>query len=155
MTGKILIFINPDMNLFFSTDIDISVPFSSYYVLKTHEGFHDGILSLLTNKKEIIFFDKDHPKKKKLNRPVLLQSLNYTDNHCDDCHRTNICLFEMKINHIYKDHKLSLWIVTQPQPTNLIDGTTYLIVRDQYDFHIRLGKLIYRIFFYIFLLFSN
>lgn len=89
------------------------------------------------------FFDQDHPEKKKINRPVLIQSTSYAsrnDDQCEDCHRTDISLIQMKVNQVYKDQKLSLWIVTQPEPTNLIDGTTYLIVRDQYDFHIRLGK---------------
>jgi hypothetical protein len=111
--------------------------------LKNHEAFHSGILSLLKTNKELIFFDKDHPEKKQLNRPVLLQSLTFPhldEDDCDDCHRSNISLIAMQINHVYKDQQLPLWIVTQPKPTNLIDGTTYCIVRDQYDFHIRLSK---------------
>jgi hypothetical protein len=115
--------------------------------LKNHEAFHAGISCLLINKKEFKFFDKDHPEKKQMNRPVLLQSITFyhfnEDDHCEDCHRSNISLIEMKINHVYKDQQLPLWVVTQPQSTNLIDGTTYLVVRDQYDFHVRLGKIFF------------
>jgi len=150
------------LNLFSSTDVNIPLTFSPYCVLKNHETFHAEILSLLKSKKEkLIFFDKDHPEKKKMNRPVLLQSMSFShfnDDHCEDCHRSNISLIEMKINHIYKDQQLSLWIVTQPEPTNLIDGTTYFIVRDQFDFHIRLSKFLstYIVFFLLlFLFFSN
>ena len=78
-----------------------------------------------------------------MNRPVLLRSLTtcyHANNSHNDCHKKTISLIEMKIDHIYKDQQLPLWIVTQPEPTNLIDGTTYLVVRDQYDFHIRLSK---------------
>jgi hypothetical protein len=122
--------------------------------LKNHETFQSGISSLLKSKKEILFFDKDHHDKKEMNRPVLLQSLTAVlkdEGHCESCRRANISLIEMKINHMYKNQQIPLWIVTRAQSTNLIDGTIYLIVRDQFDFHIRLGKLIL-IHIFIFLL---
>lgn len=95
------------------------------------------------------FFDQDHPEKSKNSRPIPAYSINflqYNEEQCTDCHLTNISLIQMKINRIYKDQQIYLWIVTQPEPKNLIDGTTYFIVHDQYDFHIRLSK-IFLIFF--------
>ncbi len=53
--------------------------------MKNHEAFFSGILSLLTNEKGIIFFDKDRPGKIKLNRLVLLQSLTVSHLNGDDC----------------------------------------------------------------------
>jgi hypothetical protein len=113
--------------------------------LKNHEAFHAGVSSLLSKKKELIFFNNDHPKKTKFNRPVLLQAItipHLQEDQCEDCRRSNISLIEMKLNHVHKDQQLSLWIVTQPEPTNLVDGTIYFVVRDQYDFHIRLSKFL-------------
>ena len=112
-------------------------------VLKNHETFCAGLSSLLKKKKEFVFFDKDHHDKKQMNRPVLLHSsttLHTIEDHLNDCHRSNVCLIEMKMNHVYNGQQLPLWIVTRSEPTNMIDGTIYLIVRDQFDAHIRLGK---------------
>ncbi|CAF1092693.1 unnamed protein product [Rotaria sordida] len=124
------------------TDINLPLTFSPFFVLKNHEAFHAGILSLINKEKDLIFFDKDHHEKNKMNRPVLIQSLtfNYDNNedHFDDSYRQNIYLIEMKMNHVYKDQQLSLWIVTRPESTNMIDGTIYMVVRDKFDFHIRL-----------------
>ncbi|CAF4061192.1 unnamed protein product [Rotaria sp. Silwood2] len=47
----------------------------------------------------------------------------------------------MKMNHVYKDQQLSLWIVTRPESTNMTDGTIYMVVRGKFDFHIRLKQL--------------
>ena len=72
---------------------------------------------------------------------IKIESIFYkNEEYCDDCQRKNIFLINMKMNHVYEDQKISLWIVTRPEPTNLIDGTIYMIVRDQFDFHVRLGK---------------
>jgi hypothetical protein len=126
-------------------DIDIPSIFSSVFVLKNHQAFHAGVSSLLTKKKELIFFENDHPKKLKFNRPVLLQAITDPCIHvglCDDCRRSSISLAKMKLNHIHQNQQLSLWIVTQPEPTNSLDGTIYFVVRDQHDFHIRLSKFL-------------
>ncbi|CAF3416596.1 unnamed protein product, partial [Rotaria sp. Silwood2] len=67
-----------------------------------------------------------------MNRPVLLQSLTVHYNnqdHFNDNDRQNIYLIEMKMNHVYKDQQLSLWIVTRPESTNMTDGTIYMVVR--------------------------
>lgn len=100
--------------------------------------------SLLNKKKEVSFFEKDHPRKRKTDRPILVHStdtFNTCDGECDDDDELmDMPLLGMKLNHLYEDQQLSLWIVTKPEPTNLIDGTVYLIVRDKFDFHIRLGK---------------
>ncbi|CAF3539747.1 unnamed protein product [Rotaria sp. Silwood1] len=123
------------------TNINLPLTFSPLFVLKNHEIFHARILSLINDRKKLIFFDKDHHEKNKMNRPVLIQSLtvNYnSEEHFDDNHRHNIHLIEMKINHVYKNQQLSLWIVTRPESTNMVDGTIYMVVRDEFDFHIRL-----------------
>ena len=132
-----------------SKNVDIPLAFSPVFVLKNHQAFEDGISSLLSNRKDLHFFADDHFEKKQFNRPVLLQTLNIPNGHedqCDDCRRRNISLIDMKLNHIHEDHQISLWIVTQPQPTNLVDGTFYVVVRDQHDHHIRLSKSLHLIF---------
>lgn len=117
------------------------MPFSPDFVLKNHQTFHDRISSLVADKKHLNFFGPDDFERKQFNRPVLLQALNIPYGHedqCDDCRRRNITLIDMKLNHIHEDHQISLWIVNQPQPTNLVDGTFYVVVRDQHEHHIRL-----------------
>ena len=126
-----------------SKDANISLAFSPVFVLKNHQSFTDGISSLITNKKEMIFFDQNPRGKKKVNRLVLLQALNIPYGHedqCENCCRRNITLIDMTLNQIHEDQQISLWIVTQSQPTNLVDGTIYLIVRDKHNLHIRLGR---------------
>lgn len=100
-------------------------------------------MSLLNNKKQFNLFDKEHHQKKKMDRPVLLHSLAslHNEDHCDNCHRTATTLLEMKMDHIYEKHQLTLWIVTEPQSTTMVDGTIYMVVRDQFNFHTRLSKL--------------
>lgn len=93
----------------------------------------------------MIFFDQNPRGKKKINRLVLLQALNVPYGHedqCENCRRKNITLIDMTLNHLHEDQQISLWIVTQPEPTNLVDGTIYLIVRDEHNLHIRLGRII-------------
>jgi hypothetical protein len=127
------------------TDTDTPLPFSSCFVLNQHEAFRAGLTSLLNNKKKLVFFDSDHNEKLKMKRPVLLHSLTINLNnegYLNDSHRPTICLLEMKMNHVYKGKQLPLYTVTRPEPTSMIDGTIYLIVRDKFDFHIRLGKFL-------------
>ncbi|UJR38350.1 hypothetical protein I4U23_031020 [Adineta vaga] len=75
--------------------------------------------------KQLNFFNKEHPDQQEIHRPVLTySSLSCTIEHkdqCDDCHRTDISLIEMKLDEVADDCQLSLWIVTQPQPTNMVD----------------------------------
>lgn len=126
-----------------SKDAAIPLAFSPVFVLKNHQTFNDEISSLITNKKSMIFFDQDPRGKKKVNRLVLLQALNVPYGHedqCENCRRKNITLVDMTLNHLHEDQQISLWIVTQAQPTNLVDGTIYLIVRDKNNLHIRLGR---------------
>lgn len=112
------------------------------FVLSNHESFRQEVNSLVKSKKQLKFFEKDHPEKCKYHRPIYVRSSerSYTNYLNDDVDLSEMCLLGMKLNHVYDDHQLCLWIVTKPEPTNLVDGTIYMIVRDKFDFHIRLGK---------------
>ncbi|CAF1317832.1 unnamed protein product [Rotaria magnacalcarata] len=123
------------------THINLPLEFTSVFVLKHHEAFHAGIACFISSKKKLTFFEKDYHGKHNVNRPVLLCSstVDFTnEDHCDDNHQQNISLMEMKMNHFYENQQLSLWIVTQPESTRMVDGKIYMVVRDELHFHIRL-----------------
>ena len=115
--------------------------FSCSFVLKHHLDFRDGIRSL-KNSKKLRFFSETENEEEKLERPILLYSpwVNFFEqDEMKIINEKTISIENMKINQVYENEKILLWVVTQPEITNLSDGTIYLVVHDTNHFHIRLG----------------